>query len=299
MIKFVDIDGGYKTIIIYGSETPIGSRIGYYLENYANAIGYGLNIVLGQPPYRTPRVQREIWETYVGEGGTSRPDLIVNAFVFDDLEYAEADASYSFSRNTHTAGILALAARAAEIPMIQISTDHVFKGDHGPYGLAHHRHPINIFGLSMKLAEDVVCGYVPNDHLIIRMSQVHGPEIVYKRASYAGQASYAFIGDVAFLVARNVISSPRSLLAGTIHCGPSDEPFYMDDRGVQSLGEHSGYMPKLVSVGDRRGLIPTPGWVLPPHSYGLQKALEEEKSSSGFIAYWEPGATTHFSVRAY
>ena len=234
------------------------------------------------------RVQKEVWETYAGKGGTSRPDLIVNAYMLDDVEAAETNVVHYFERNMQCAGNLALAARSAEIPLIQISTDHVFRGDHGPYSTSHHRHPINIFGLSMKFAEDTIRGFLPKNHLIVRISQVYGPEVGENPAAYVGRASYAFIGDVAFMIARNIISSPYSLRTenGIVHCGPiwfeeeadHEKVDHVSD-GIIREGKHL-----RVRIGHSRGLIPSPGWVLPTSNRDDRTRKEK---SSGFTAYWD------------
>src|SRR5262245_16489496 len=58
----------------------------------------------------------------------TRPDVIVNAAAFTNVEEAERNASMAFRVNADGAGRIAAAAQALRIPLIHVSTEYVFDG---------------------------------------------------------------------------------------------------------------------------------------------------------------------------
>ena len=55
---------------------------------------------------------------------------IVNCGAYTQVDRAESEEMLATQVNGHAAGVLARAAAAARIPIVQVSTDYVFAGDH-------------------------------------------------------------------------------------------------------------------------------------------------------------------------
>ena len=299
-----------QTILVYGADMPLGRRLLYYLENYAREASKALTVVAGTFPSSMEQVQKEMWESYTAQRGTSRPDLVINAHVVTDLDRLEADPEWAFIMNTISASNIALAARGAGIPMIQISTDHVFRGTSGPYDADDEPHPINMFGVSMWYAEQAVASFypvkwrgdtLPRGAAILRHSTLYGseiesvPQMALAFPEQAAQVEHdltfspTFIAEAAFLIARNLVQSPQTLARQFIHLASTADPISWHDL-LQPTGtklqvvEHDPFA--TVRVGKSLGLKPTKGWALPSdYQKGVKEFLLESQQGS-WVRYW-------------
>jgi dTDP-4-dehydrorhamnose reductase len=81
-----------------------------------------------------------------------RPNAIINASAFTDVDGAESNADAAFSSNRDGAANLAAAAKAGGAQLIHISTDYVFDGSAStPYAVNADPAPLSVYGAS-KLA---------------------------------------------------------------------------------------------------------------------------------------------------
>ncbi len=95
-----------------------------------------------------------------------RPDVVVNAAAYVDVEGCETDRERAFAVNAY--GVRNLVEAGARI--VQISTDYVFDGaSRRPYLEDDRPDPINVYGES-KLAGEVFA----HGHLIVRSSGLYG-----------------------------------------------------------------------------------------------------------------------------
>ena len=95
-----------------------------------------------------------------------RPDVIVNAAAFVDVEACESNRELAFAVNAE--GVRNLAATGARL--VQISTDYVFDGkSHAPYREDAATNPINVYGASKLAGEEFA-----RDHIIVRSSGLYG-----------------------------------------------------------------------------------------------------------------------------
>lgn len=84
-----------------------------------------------------------------------RFDAVINAAAFTPVDQAESAQEMAFAVNAAAPALLAQASRRADIPLIQISTDYVFAGDHGaPYQEDDEVRPLGVYGAS-KLAGEI------------------------------------------------------------------------------------------------------------------------------------------------
>jgi dTDP-4-dehydrorhamnose reductase len=105
----------------------------------------------------------------------ARPDLIVNAAAYTQVDPAEADAELAMRVNGHAPEVLAQEAGRIGAALVHYSTDYVFSGSlRRPYREDDSPDPINTYGMT-KLAGERAIAAAGAPHLILRTSWVYGP----------------------------------------------------------------------------------------------------------------------------
>ena len=105
----------------------------------------------------------------------ARPDVVINAAAYTDVDRAEDEPELAYRINADGAGEAALAASAIGARIIQLSTDYVFDGKKSqPYVEADPTNPLNVYGVS-KLAGEERVRSANARHLILRTSWVVSP----------------------------------------------------------------------------------------------------------------------------
>jgi dTDP-4-dehydrorhamnose reductase len=105
----------------------------------------------------------------------TKPDWIVLAAAYTDVDGCELNPQLASAVNTYGAVNVAKAAALARAKLLFISTDYVFDGKaHSPYETDHPRSPINAYGRSKAEAEERLLKKVP-DCCIVRTSWLFGP----------------------------------------------------------------------------------------------------------------------------
>lgn len=103
-----------------------------------------------------------------------RPDAIVNAAAFTEVDANEVDPGRAFRDNAQGPHSLALAARACDAALLHVSTDYVFDGTKGtPYDETDEPRPISVYGRSKLAGERFVRDSLP-EHMIVRVGYVFG-----------------------------------------------------------------------------------------------------------------------------
>ena len=103
------------------------------------------------------------------------PDLVINAAGYTAVDKAEDDKEAAFAVNRDGAGFVAAAAKAAEVPVIHLSTDYVFDGrKQAPYRETDPTNPLNVYGES-KLAGEIAIASSTSNYVILRTSWVCSP----------------------------------------------------------------------------------------------------------------------------
>lgn len=103
---------------------------------------------------------------------STKPQVVVNAAAYTDVERAEIEPELAFRINAEAAGEAAAAAAGAGAAIIQISTDYVFDGVlDRPYREIDEVRPLNVYGASKLSGEKSVSSANP-DHVIARTSWV-------------------------------------------------------------------------------------------------------------------------------
>lgn len=105
----------------------------------------------------------------------AKPDWIVLAAAYTDVDGCELNPQLAAAVNTHGAINVAKAAARRASRLLFISTDYVFDGRKGsPYETGDERNPINVYGRSKAEAERALSERLP-DCCIVRTSWLFGP----------------------------------------------------------------------------------------------------------------------------
>jgi dTDP-4-dehydrorhamnose reductase len=113
-------------------------------------------------------------EQVVGVIRDLRPDLIVNAAAYTQVDHAEDEGAVAQAINARAPEILAEEAKRIGARLIHYSTDYVFDGlKRHPYEESDATCPINRYGQS-KLAGEQAIVAVGGSHLILRTSWIYG-----------------------------------------------------------------------------------------------------------------------------
>lgn len=103
-----------------------------------------------------------------------RPDLIINAAAYTNVDGAESEPELTWRANAIGPKVIAEAASRGGIPLVHLSTDYVFDGAKtGPYREDDPVAPINAYGKS-KAAGEVAIRQATPLHLILRTAWLYG-----------------------------------------------------------------------------------------------------------------------------
>lgn len=109
----------------------------------------------------------------------SRPEIIVNAVAFTNVDGCEAEKEKALAINAEAVKHIVRAARVVNSYIVHISTDYVFDGSTGMYRETSTPNPINYYGLTKLLGDWAAVSY--DDSLVVRTSGVFGHKGNYPR----------------------------------------------------------------------------------------------------------------------
>lgn len=105
----------------------------------------------------------------------ARPDVLVNAAAYTNVDGAEDEPELAFRINAAAAAEAATASAELGIPVVHISTDYVFDGAADrPYAETDPVNPVGVYGRSKAAGERSVADANPR-HLILRTAWVYSP----------------------------------------------------------------------------------------------------------------------------
>lgn len=103
-----------------------------------------------------------------------RPDIIVNAAAYTQVDQAEVEVEKAFSINRDGPALLADICKESGASLIHISTDYVFDGAKGrPYLESDPVSPLGVYGKSKEAGENEIRKRL-QAHVIIRTSWLYG-----------------------------------------------------------------------------------------------------------------------------
>jgi dTDP-4-dehydrorhamnose reductase len=104
-----------------------------------------------------------------------RPDLVLNAAAYTDVDGAESYREAAYAGNALGPWNLASATADRRIPLLHLSSDYVFDGSsRRPYHELDTPSPLSVYGRSKLLGEEAVRACNPR-HYIVRTAWLYGP----------------------------------------------------------------------------------------------------------------------------
>jgi len=103
-----------------------------------------------------------------------KPDVIINTASYTNVDLAESNSDLAFQINASAVAELASIAKKIHARLIQLSTDYIFDGQQlTPYKPSDTPNPINVYGQSKWLGEQLALTNNPENTLIIRTSWLY------------------------------------------------------------------------------------------------------------------------------
>ncbi len=129
---------------------------------------------------------------------TLRPDLVLNAAAFNNVDEAESDPDVAYRGNALGPRNLAVVTAACRIPLLHVSTDYVFDGtSRRPYHEFDCPHPRSVYGASKLAGEEVVRALNPY-HYVVRTAWLYhttGRNFPKTICSLADQSEVRVVSD--------------------------------------------------------------------------------------------------------
>ena len=198
-------------------------------------------IALGRPQLDLAGPRNDIVAAIIG----TRPDIIVSAAAYTQVDKAETDSELAFAVNEKGSKAVAGAARETGVPLIHLSTDYVFDGlKPTPYVEEDHPRPNGVYGASKLAGEQAVLAEHANT-VVLRTAWVYSPfganfvktmlrlagdrEEIGVVADQRGNPSSALdIADGIIAVARNLVASGDEAQRGVFHMAGAGEATWAD-----------------------------------------------------------------------
>jgi dTDP-4-dehydrorhamnose reductase len=162
-----------------------------------------------------------------------KPDMIINAAGYTDVDKAETEIKLAYKVNTEAPKVLAKKASQLNIPMIHFSTDYVFDGlKNEPYMETDQANPQSVYGQTKWEGEEAVRQH--NKHIILRTGWVFGShgqnflktilKLIQEKSSLnivsnqKGKPTSAdAIANVTYKIVETILNNPNFKDFGTYH----------------------------------------------------------------------------------
>lgn len=105
-----------------------------------------------------------------------KPDIVVNAAAYTNVEQAEIDQSEAFAINQQGVVNLANTSKLVNARLIHFSTDYVFSGENTkPWQVSDATNPVSKYGESKLAGELEIARIYPDNSMIIRTAWLYSP----------------------------------------------------------------------------------------------------------------------------
>ena len=156
-------------IMLFGSAGQIGQAI----QHLSKKTGFPHNWELGlysrpECDITNPAALRHAIQSF-------KPHLIINTAGITRIDEAQKNQEIAVAANFHAVAQMAAQCSTMDIPLIHISSDHVFDGEKTmPYFPDDDMDPINHFGVTRMMGEESIRHEMPW-HVIVRTSSLFSP----------------------------------------------------------------------------------------------------------------------------
>ena len=193
-----------------------------------------------------------------------RPDVIVNAAAYTDVDAAEDDPQLANLINYRAPEVMAEAAKACKALLVHYSSDYVFRGS-GQYarGESAAVEPLNVYGQS-KLKGEIAVRASGCKHLIFRTSWVYSA----RRKNFLKTILHLAATQESFGVVADQYGSPTSaeliadVTAGAIHMAQRNKRlsglYHLSAAGVTSWYEYACFAVEAARLLDAPLRTPSP-----------------------------------------
>lgn len=163
-------------ILITGAKGQLGSQLVYILKNKSNELG-DLSDTIKNSTF-IAKTSKELDITNMNQVlytlKKHKPDIVINAAAFTNVNACETQKELAFSVNTFGAKNLAIACNEIDAKLLHISTDYVFNGrQNSPYKETDLTDPLSIYGLSKNIGDEFIKVF-SSKYFILRTSWVYG-----------------------------------------------------------------------------------------------------------------------------
>ena len=111
---------------------------------------------------------------------TIKPAIIIHAAANSKADDCEQNPEDAYKINVQSTESLLQSAQTIDAKFIFLSTDFVFDGKKGLYSEEHKTNPINVYGKTKELCEQIVLQY-NSHHIIIRTVLVYGKPLPHRQ----------------------------------------------------------------------------------------------------------------------
>lgn len=137
-----------------------------------------------------------------------RPDVLINAAAFADVDRCEDEPEPAFAINALAVGAVARHARDYGAVFVTISTDYVFDGETAaPYAEVDAPHPLSVYGVS-KLAGEYLVECAGSRAFVVRTCGLYGPATARRRQPFVERVLSHGTQDPPLRVVSDVVASP-------------------------------------------------------------------------------------------
>ena len=157
-------------ILLLGARGQLGMELSQSLPR----VGEVIAVSRESADFERPEMLRLLMRKY-------RPEIVVNAAAYTDVEKAEQEPDLAYAVNGIAPGVLAQEAESLNSGVVHFSTDYVFDGEKlGPYDETDVPNPLSVYGRTKLAGEDAIRNETTR-HLILRtswLSGIHGKNFV-------------------------------------------------------------------------------------------------------------------------
>ncbi len=146
-----------KTILVTGSNGLLGQKIIYALRNRSDvrciATSKGVNRMLAKDGYTFESLDITDKEQVEKIFAQYKPDVVINTAAMTNVDACESKKEECIAANVEAVFSLVILCAKNSAHLIQLSTDFVFDGEHGPYIETDVPNPLSFYAKSKYDAE--------------------------------------------------------------------------------------------------------------------------------------------------
>ena len=163
-----------KRILITGATGQLGRSVVEELQPHFNILSTA-RIIPVETLTACPVVEMDISNKSIVQQVVSKhePDVLIHLAAMTNVDGCEREKEKAWDINVKGTEHLLQAISGSETRIIFISTDYVFDGENGPYGVDAKPSPINYYGKSKLAAENAIRGG-RNAWVILRTNVLYG-----------------------------------------------------------------------------------------------------------------------------